>query len=202
MSNEAANKMDDESTTSNNNFFTQSTNPMLDRIRSTLYQQLLKTRDRVKLELLEKERALKEVKRVTEDAGIELYGVQQQLSRIQSSLKSVEEEYESLSKDRVEGQRKVIEAREGYAKKVKLTEDLRDEASRQREELDSLLEKIRQARSYNDAMKSEVAVTRTVANKTGEDLKARAKGKLDQDTYIDGLNRQVTRLEDEIALSE
>jgi chromosome segregation ATPase len=85
---------------------------------------------------------------------------------------------------------------------VKLTEDLRDEASRQREELDSLLEKIRQAKSYNDAMKSEVAVTRTVANKTGEDLKARAKGKLDQDTYIDGLNRQVTRLEDEIALSE
>ena len=201
MSNEAVNEMDDDSTT-NNNFFTQSNNPMLDRIRSTLYQQLLKTRDRVKLELLEKERALKEVKRVTEDAGIELFGVQQQLTRIQTSLKSVEEEYDSVSKERAEGQSKVIEAREGYAKKVKLTEDLRDEASRQREELDSLLEKIRQAKSYNDAMKSEVAVTRTVANKTGEDLKARAKGKLDQDTYIDGLNRQVTRLEDEIALSE
>ena len=201
MSNEAVNEMDDDSTT-NNNFFTQSNNPMLDRIRSTLYQQLLKTRDRVKLELLEKERALKEVKRVTEDAGIELFGVQQQLTRIQTSLKSVEEEYDSVSKERAEGQSKVIEAREGYAKKVKLTEDLRDESSRQREELDSLLEKIRQAKSYNDAMKSEVAVTRTVANKTGEDLKARAKDKLGQDTYIDGLNRQVTRLEDEIALSE
>lgn len=201
MSNKSNEEMDDESTT-RDNLFTQSNNPMLDRIRSTLYQQLLKTRDRVKLELIEKERALKEVKRVTEDAGIELYGVQQQLTRIQSTLKSVEEEYESVSKERVDGQSKVIEASEGYAKKVKLIEDLRDEASRQREELDSLLEKIRQAKSYNDAMKSEVAVTRTVANKTGEDLKARAKGKLDQDTYIDGLNRQVTRLEDEIASSE
>lgn len=201
MSNEAVNEMDDDSTT-NNNFLTQSNNPMLDRIRSTLYQQLLTTRDRVKLELLEKERALKDVKRVTEDAGIELFGVQQELTRIQTSLKSVEEEYDSVSRERAEGQSKVIEAREGYAKKVKLTEYLRDEASRQREELDSLLEKIRQAKSYNDAMKSEVAVTRTVANKTGEDLKARAKDKLDQDTYIDGLNRQVTRLEDEIALSE
>lgn len=201
MSNDSNEKMNDESTTSNN-LFSQSNNPMLDRIRSTLYQQLLKTRDKVKLEFLEKERALKEVKRVTEDAGIELYGVQQQLTRIQSTLKSVEEEYESVSRERVEGQSRVIEAREGYAKKVKFTEDLHDEASRQREGLDSLLERIRQAKSYNDAMKSEVAVTRTVANKTGEDLKARAKGKLDQDTYIDGLNKQVTRLEDEIALSE
>lgn len=177
-------------------------NPMLERIRSTLYQQLLQTRERVKLELLEKVRALKETKRVREDAGIELSGVQQQLSRLQSSLKSVNERFDSVSKERVEGQSKVIEARQGHAKKVNLTEDLRDEFSRHREELDGLLEKIRQAKSYNDAMISEVAITRTVANKTGEDLKARAKGKLDQDTYIDSLNRQVTRLEDEIALSE
>jgi len=51
-------------------------------------------------------------------------------------------------------------------------------------------------------MKSNVAVTRIVANKTKEDLKVRVKGKLDQDTYIDSLNTQVTRLEDEIALTE
>lgn len=178
------------------------TNPMLERIRSTLYQQLLQTRDRAKLELTEKERALKETKRLREDAGIELYGVQQQLSRLQSGLKSVEEGYEHVSRERAEGQAKASEAREGHATKARSTEDLRDESSRCREELDGLLEKIRRAREYNDAMKSEVAVTRTVANKTGEDLRARAKGKLDQDTYIDGLNRQVTRLEDEISLAE
>ena len=178
------------------------TNPMLERIRSTLYQQLLQTRDRVKLELTEKERALRETKRLREDAGIELYGVQQQLSRLQSGLKSVEEGYEHVSRERAEGQAKASEAREGHASKARSAEDLRDESSRRREELDGLLEKIRRAREYNDAMKSEVAVTRTVANKTGEDLRARAKGKLDQDTYIDGLNREVTRLEDEISLAE
>ena len=178
------------------------TNPMLERIRSTLYQQLLQTRDRVKLELTEKEQALRETKRLREDAGIELYGVQEQLSRLQSGLKSVEEGYEHVSRERAEGQAKASEAREGHASKARSAEDLRDESSRRREELDGLLEKIRRAREYNDAMKSEVAVTRTVANKTGEDLRARAKGKLDQDTYIDGLNREVTRLEDEISLAE
>ncbi len=137
-----------------------------------------------------------------EDAGIELYGVQQQLSRLQSSLKSVEERYELVSKERIEGQTRASEARQGLANKAPSTEDLRGESSRRREELDALLESIRRAKEYNDAMKSEVSVTRTVANKTGEDLRARAKDKLDQDAYIDGLNRQVTRLEDEIALAE
>ena len=191
---------DKDSHASDNNFV--QTNPMMDRIRSTLHEQLLQTRDRVKLEMLEQEEALRESKRVREDAGTELYGVQQQLSRLQTSLKTIDERYAKLSTERIEGQNKVQEARERHATKSKLAENLRNEASKNREELDSLLEKNRQAKKYNDAMKSDVAVTRTVASKTGKDLKARAKGKLDQDSYIDSLNRQVTRLEDEIALTD
>ena len=167
-----------------------------------MYEQLLQTRDRIRLELAEQEDALKESKRSREDAGIELYGMQQQLSRLQSNLKSVDERYETVSKERVDGQKKVLEAKERHAKKAKRSEDLRKESSRNQEELDGLLEKVRQAKKYNDAMKSEVAITRTVANKTKEDLKSRAKTKLDQDTYIDSLNTQVTRLEDDIALTE
>ena len=41
-----------------------------------------------------------------------------------------------------------------------------------------------------------------MAKKKKEDLKAQAKRKLSQDTYIDDLNAQVTRLEDDIALAE
>jgi len=178
------------------------TNPMMERIKSTLYSQLFQTRDRVKLELLEQEDALKQSKRLREDAGIELYGMQQQLSRLQSNLTSVDEQYEVISQERVDGQNKLLEAKERHVKKAKRSEHLRKEASKTQEELDSLLDKVRQAKKYNDAMKSEVAITRTVANKTKEDLKVRAKDKVDQDTYIDSLNTQVTRLEDDIALTE
>jgi len=178
------------------------TNPMMERIKSTLYSQLLQTRDRIKLELLEQEDALKQSKRLREDAGIELYGMQQQLSRLQSNLTSVDEQYEVISQQRVDGQNKLLEAKERHVKKAKRSEHLRKEASKTQEELDSLLDKVRQAKKYNDAMKSEVAITRTVANKTKEDLKVRAKDKVDQDTYIDSLNTQVTRLEDDIALTE
>ncbi len=77
------------------------TNPMMERIRQTLREQLLQTRDRVKLELVEREQALKECKRSREDAGIKLYGTQQQLLRLQSSLRIMDRRYETVLEDRV-----------------------------------------------------------------------------------------------------
>ncbi|KAL7486872.1 hypothetical protein ACHAW6_012466, partial [Cyclotella cf. meneghiniana] len=178
------------------------TNPLMDRIRKTLREQLLQTRDRVKLELSEQEDALKQAKREREDAGIELYGVQQQLARLKSSLGSMDKRYDEVSKERAEGERKMAEAKKTYVEKLKMAENRRQAESKCHEELDAVIEKLRQAKKYNDSMKSEVAATRTIANKTGEDFKDKAKDKLAQDKYIDSLNSQVTRLEDEIALIE
>lgn len=177
-------------------------NPIMDRVKLTLREQLLQTRDRVRMELKEQEDELKRAKREREDAGIALYGVQQQLARLQSSLKSIDSRYDEVSKERIESQAKVAAAKKHYAERVKEEERLSKEEARAQEELDAMLEKVRHAKKYNEATKSEVAVTRTVANKTEEDLKAKAKDKLVQDNYIDSLNSQVTRLEDEIALTE
>eukprot|EP00956_Cyclotella_meneghiniana_P023156 scaffold44608_cov87-Cyclotella_meneghiniana.AAC.9 len=178
------------------------TNPMMDRVRLTLREQLLQTRDRVRQELKLQEDELKKAKREREDAGIELYGVQQQLARLQSNLKAVDNRYDQVSKERIENQAKAAAAKKRYAERLKEAEKLGKEESKSQEELDAMLGKVRQAKKYNEAMKSEVAVTRTVANKTEEDLKAKAKDKLMQDNYIDSLNTQVARLEDEIALTE
>lgn len=174
----------------------------LERVRLTLREQLLQTRDRIKLELLEQEEVLKNNKKARDDADTELEGMQRQLSRLQTSLQEMDVRYDDVSKKRVECQNEVAAAKELYAKKVKQDDDLAKEASVCQNELDSILLKIRQAKQYNDEMKSEVAVTRTMAKKNTEDLKAQAKRKLSQDTYIDELNAQVTRLEDDIALTE
>ena len=142
------------------------TNPMMERIKSTLYSQLLQTRDRVKLELLEQEDALKQSKRLREDAGIELYGMQQQLSRLQSNLTSFDEQYEVISQERLDGQNKLFEAKERHVKKAKRSVHLRTEASKQQEELYNLLDKFRQAKKDNECMRSEFAIQRTEPNKT------------------------------------
>ena len=173
-----------------------------ERVRQTLREQLIQTRDRVKLELLEQEEALKTSKRAREDADKELDGMQRQLSKLQTTLQSMDHQYEEVYKKRVECQNEVIEKKQLYMKKLKKDVDLGKEAATEQNELESILLKIRQAKQYNDEMKSEVAATRTMAKKKKEDLKAQAKHKLSQDNYIDGLNSQVTRLEDDIALTE
>ncbi|KAK1738210.1 hypothetical protein QTG54_010879, partial [Skeletonema marinoi] len=181
---------------------TQRTGDPLERVRLTLRQQLIQTRDRIKLELLEQEEALKTSKREREDADVKLDGMQRQLSRLQTNLQTMDQQYEEVFQKRVECQHDAVEIKQLYAKKVQKDADLSKEASIGQNELDSILLKIRQAKQYNDEMKSEVAATRTMAKKKKEDLKAQAKQKLSQDTYIDGLNTEVTRLEDDIALTE
>eukprot|EP00986_Skeletonema_menzelii_P015021 scaffold10836_cov128-Skeletonema_menzelii.AAC.1 len=180
----------------------QRTGDPLERVRLTLREQLLQTRDRVKLELLEQEEALKASKKAREDADVELDGMQRQLSRLQTNLQMMDQRYEEVFQKRVECQHDVVEMKRLYANKLQKDADLGKEASTGQNELDSILLKIRQAKQYNDEMKSEVAATRTMAKKKKGDLKAQAKRKLSQDTYIDGLNAQVTRLEDDIALTE
>ena len=181
---------------------TQRTGDPLERVRLTLREQLIQTRDRIKLELLEQEEALKKSKREREDADVKLDGMQRQLSRLQTNLQTMDQRYEEVFQKRVECQHDAVEIKQLYAKKVQKDADLSKEASIGQNELDSILLKIRQAKQYNDEMKSEVAATRTMAKKKKEDLKAQAKQKLSQDTYIDGLNTEVTRLEDDIALTE
>jgi len=181
---------------------TQRTGDPLERVRLTLREQLLQTRDRLKLELLEQEEASKKSKKAREDADVELDGMQRQLSRLQTNLQSMDQRYEEVFQKRVERQHDAVEIKQLYAKKVTKDAELSKEASTGQNELDSILLNIRQAKQYNDEMKSEVAATRTMAKKKKEDLKAQAKRKLSQDTYIDGLNAQVTRLEDDIALTE
>ncbi len=89
-----------------------------------------------------------------------------------------------------------MEAKKKLAEKAKGAEELCREASKRKEELDALLEIIWKSKKYNDFMNIEVLMTRTIANKTKEDLKAQAKSKLDQDIYNEILNMQVTQLED------
>ena len=177
-------------------------NPIMDRVRLTLREQLLQTRDRVRLELKEQEDELKKAKREREDVGIELYGVQQQLARLQANLGSIDKRYDEVSKERMKEQEKVATVKKRYEERVKEAEKLGKIEAKVQEELDTMLQQVRQTKKYNEETKSEAAVARTVANKTEEHLKANAKDKLMQDNYTDSLNHQVTSLEDDIALTE
>ena len=54
--------------------------PMMERVLATLYEQLKRTYDRVMVEMLDRDEALRKIKGEREEVGVQLYGMQQQVS--------------------------------------------------------------------------------------------------------------------------
>ncbi len=71
--------------------------PLMERVQEALYQQLVQNHERVTLELREKEEDLRRVSQKREDIGVELYGVQQQLAKLQMALETTHTNFNSLA---------------------------------------------------------------------------------------------------------
>jgi len=179
-----------------------SDNPGMDRVKLALKQQLKTTRDRLKDELIEKEDALREAKKAREDCGVHLYGVQQQLARLQDNLVALEKEHESVFLKRENEVELVEEFKQTLQDKRLEADNLKKKVSSSLVELSALNDTIRQIKTYNEEVQSEITVTRRVASKAEENVKALEKGKIAQDVYINRLNEQIKGMEVDLALTE
>ena len=77
----------------------------MERVQATLQKQLLRTQERVKDGLLRQKAALRAAKKRREDVGVKLYGIQQQLDRLQGTLDSVNEKHAPTNRDRAKGEK-------------------------------------------------------------------------------------------------
>ena len=173
-----------------------------DRLNQALQAQLLQTQQRVKQELQEQQDALKATKARREDVGLELYSMQQQLSKLQGSLEAMNERHAAIVEKRTKAEERIVVLKETHRTKQGRLEDVRRDVATTKAQLDALLETLRQAKTYNEDIKGEVAITRTVASKAGENVREMEKDKQAQDIYIDGLYEQVRRLEADVTLTD
>ena len=90
--------------------------PLLERVQKAIYDQLNKHEQKLILEVREKEEmAQKEVKR-REDAGVELYTLQQNLARLQATFEGAEENYGVIKALREDAERVLKHAKSDYDK--------------------------------------------------------------------------------------
>lgn len=61
-----------------------------------LHKQVEKRRDRIMAQLREKKEDAERLKKAREDTGVELYGVQQQLAKLQGELDSAQKSAEAI----------------------------------------------------------------------------------------------------------
>lgn len=177
-------------------------NPMMERVQRALREQLQKTYDRIKRDSLEQQQELRNAKKEREDCGVELYGMQQQLARLQTSLDGANDSHTELIDGRMKGEKEIAKVKTAHLEKKRKLQDTHKSISKRKVELDELLSSTRQAKLFNQETKNEVAISRRAASKAEETVKGLQRGKLTQDLYIDSLYERIKSLEQDTLLTE
>mmetsp|Transcript_16073 Transcript_16073/g.30114 ORF Transcript_16073/g.30114 Transcript_16073/m.30114 type:complete len:916 (-) Transcript_16073:85-2832(-) len=177
-------------------------NPMMSRVQSALYDQLKRTYDRVMVELLDKEEALRNVKSDREECGVQLYGMQQQLAKLQLTLEQAHQRFNMVNDNKGDDEGAIKQLKESHLAEKAAYDEIRKSVSKNQSELDALNETIRQVKLYNEEMKGEIAVTRRATYKAEDNVKELEVAKKGQDLYIDNLNERIKKLQADISLSE
>uniref|UniRef100_A0A7S0QXY1 Coiled-coil domain-containing protein 40 n=1 Tax=Pyramimonas obovata TaxID=1411642 RepID=A0A7S0QXY1_9CHLO len=176
--------------------------PLLARAQTALKQQLTEQRLRVEEALRERTEDLRVAKKRREDIGVELYGVQQQLARLQMTLEKTHDNYNVIRRIREQADQDLEQLRAITEEKKDTTQQERRKVEKFHVELDKLNGTLKQIEAYNEQMKNEIAVTRRATYVAEESVTNMEKEKKEQDFLIDNLQEQLKRLHQQHQLYE
>ena len=170
------------------------------RLQNALTKQLTDEHERVDLQLREKEEEVRKIRQDREETGVQLYGVQHQLARMQTTFERTHDNYNIVQRYRTEAERQhEILQRQYEGKKEEADEQLKRVLKAQ-EELNQLNRTLKQVEEYNEVMKSEIAVTRRTTYRAEENVGNLEKSKKKQDLLIDQMNEEIKRLNEQKTL--
>lgn len=173
--------------------------PLMDKAQQALLKSLKTAQYRLTTELYEKKEELKRSTQEREVLGVQLYGLQQQLARIQITLENAHNEFNGIVDARLHEEEMLRDISKNNAEQTSLNEEYKKQHKKYSQELDSLNETIRQIEKYNEEAKSEIAITRRATYKAEQSMQQLEKQKESQDLYVDNLNKQVNQLKEQIA---
>ncbi|CAM9746251.1 unnamed protein product [Scytosiphon promiscuus] len=185
--------------------------PMMDRVQEALYNQLLQTYERVSEELRDKDTDVKKLRKRREFVGVELYGMQQQLAKLQVALEQTHADFNGLGEGRARAELESDAAKRRYSELKGVGDALSKRLLKNEADLNSLQDTLRQVELYNEEMKDEILVTRRATYKAEEAVSGLEKDKGRQDLFIDRLMEQariitpephVKRLQGQVAVAE
>jgi chromosome segregation ATPase len=173
-------------------------NPLYQRLRAALSKQLEEQQRRVREDLREKDEDLKRLKKKKEDVGVELYGVQQQLARMQLILEKTHDNFNMVRKLREQAEDETRSVFNEYEKKKVEIAAQQKRMNTFQAELDKLNGTLQQVEKYNEQMKGEIAITRRATYKAEEHVQELETEKKQQDLLIDDLMRGSKKLEEKL----
>jgi len=110
--------------------------PLLARAQEALKKQLQDSQLRLQGELREKTKLLSDAKAKREKVGVELFGFQQQLAKLQMELERAHERHSQTAAHKEQAAARLKSLKTDHATELKLTKDERVRADKFQEELD------------------------------------------------------------------
>jgi coiled-coil domain-containing protein 40 len=174
--------------------------PLMERAQKALIQQLKDNQARVGSDLYDKEEEMKRLTQQREALGVDLYNLQQQLAKLQVSLENSHNDFNTILDTKLQEEELVTTLKGNNKEQKARLEEYSKQRKKYSSELEALNETLRQIESYNDEVKSEIAMTRRATYKAEQSIQSLEKNKEQQDVYVDRLTSQVKGLTEQIAL--
>lgn len=175
---------------------------LMESVQAALKRQLTAQLSRVESELRETEEARDKAEKARQHVGVELYGVQQQLARLQAQLDTAGSAVVALHDIRSKAETDLKTFQAGFASRKAQIDSEEARLEKFKGELDGILDTVRQVERYQEDVAAEIALNRRTTHKADEALNERERAKARQDDYIDGLTRQLQRSTAQLAALE
>ncbi|KAJ6658502.1 hypothetical protein lerEdw1_020057 [Lerista edwardsae] len=176
--------------------------PLMKRFQTALKAYLTKQMGKLADELRELIVGVKNGKKEREELGVILYGVQQQLARLQMELEKNHNQHSQIAMTRRQLEEELHDLRTTYKKTCQSAEDERKKVSAMQAEMESLSLRLFYMQNMDQDVRDDIAVMkRTVKKAEVERMRAEVE-KQKQDLHVDRLTRRVDQLQEQISLYE
>ncbi len=172
----------------------------MQRFQARLKAQLSNREQKITLELREMKHQTDLAKREREDAGVELYGLQQELAKHQMLLEREHDKYNETSQSRKLVEKDLGDTRNDYRKYQSSVEDELKKVRDLQQERDNLKLRIFYMTNAKDDIRGDIAVIRRATEKADVDKNKFEVDKQRQDLILNRINDQVNKLNEDIGL--
>lgn len=176
--------------------------PLMIRFQEALKSYLNRQIDKLKLDIQELDVATKQTRIQRQELGVNLYGVQQHLARLQMQLEKSHDRHSLVACERRRKEEELQCNRALYNKTYATAKEERKKFAALQTEMESLALHLFYMQNIDQDVRDDIQVMKQVVRKTETEKMNAEIEKQKQDLFVDQLTERVHQLEENIALYE
>ncbi|XP_060027838.1 coiled-coil domain-containing protein 40 isoform X2 [Erinaceus europaeus] len=176
--------------------------PLMLRFQSALKSYLHRQIEKLKLELQELSMASKQSRAQRQELGVQLYGVQQNLARLQMQLEKNHDCHSLVASARRQREEELQDVRVRYTRAFQAAVDERKQLATMQTDLEKLALNLLYLQNIDQDVQADIYIMKQVVKKSTVERLQAEMDKKKQDLYVDQLTTKVHQLEEQIAMLE